>query len=79
MLDAAFPKGALNYWKSNFLTRLSDDAIDSNDDGGLDISDALFTLNFLFDSGPQPPSPYPFPGTDPSPDGLSCAFPPSEP
>ncbi len=24
MLDAAFPKGALNYWKSNFLTELSD-------------------------------------------------------
>ena len=29
MLDAAFPKGALNYWKSSFLARLSDDAIDS--------------------------------------------------
>ena len=29
MLDAAYPKGALNYWKSNFLARLSDDAIDS--------------------------------------------------
>jgi FAD/FMN-containing dehydrogenase len=27
MLDAAYPKGALNYWKSSFLTRLSDDAI----------------------------------------------------
>ena len=29
MLDAAYPKGALNYWKSSFLTRLSDDAIDA--------------------------------------------------
>jgi FAD/FMN-containing dehydrogenase len=29
MLDAAYPKGALNYWKSNFLTQLSDDAIDT--------------------------------------------------
>jgi FAD/FMN-containing dehydrogenase len=29
MLDAAYPKGALNYWKSNFLARLSDEAIDS--------------------------------------------------
>jgi len=29
MLDAAYPKGALNYWKSNFLARLSDDAIDT--------------------------------------------------
>jgi FAD/FMN-containing dehydrogenase len=29
MLDAAYPKGALNYWKSSFLTELSDDAIES--------------------------------------------------
>jgi FAD/FMN-containing dehydrogenase len=28
MLDANFPKGALNYWKSSFLTELSDAAID---------------------------------------------------
>ena len=29
MLDPAYPKGALNYWKSNFLTELSDEAIDT--------------------------------------------------
>ena len=29
MLDAAFPKGALNYWKSSFLSQLSDEAIDT--------------------------------------------------
>ena len=29
MLDAGFPKGALNYWKSAFLADLSDDAIDA--------------------------------------------------
>jgi len=29
MLDAAYPKGALNYWKSSFLKQLSDDAIDT--------------------------------------------------
>src|SRR5262245_34504853 len=29
MLDASYPKGALNYWKSSFLAQLSDDAIDS--------------------------------------------------
>ena len=28
LLDAAYPKGALNYWKANFLTTLSDDAIE---------------------------------------------------
>jgi len=27
MLDAAYPRGALNYWKSSFLSDLSDDAI----------------------------------------------------
>jgi FAD/FMN-containing dehydrogenase len=29
MLDAAYPKGARNYWKSNFLAQLSDEAIDT--------------------------------------------------
>ena len=28
MMDAGFPKGALNYWKSSFLSELSDTAID---------------------------------------------------
>jgi FAD/FMN-containing dehydrogenase len=27
MIDGAFPKGALNYWKAQFLTELSDEAI----------------------------------------------------
>ena len=29
MLDGAYPQGAFNYWKSSFLARLSDDAIDT--------------------------------------------------
>jgi FAD/FMN-containing dehydrogenase len=29
MLDAAYPRGALNYWKANFLAKLSDEAIDT--------------------------------------------------
>ena len=29
MLDASFPKGAFNYWKSSFLPKLSDEAIDT--------------------------------------------------
>ena len=29
LLDAAFPRGALNYWKAHFLTDLSDAAIDT--------------------------------------------------
>ena len=29
LVDAAFPKGALNYWKSSFLASLSDEVIDA--------------------------------------------------
>jgi len=29
MLDAGFPRGALNYWKSNFMSALTDQAIDT--------------------------------------------------
>jgi FAD/FMN-containing dehydrogenase len=29
LLDAGFPKGALNYWKASFLSELSDEAIDT--------------------------------------------------
>jgi hypothetical protein len=29
MLDAGYPKGAFNYWKSTFLRELSDDTIDT--------------------------------------------------
>jgi FAD/FMN-containing dehydrogenase len=28
MLDAGYPRGALNYWKSNFISELSDSLID---------------------------------------------------
>jgi hypothetical protein len=29
LLDAAYPRGALNHWKSSFLSQLSDDTIDN--------------------------------------------------
>ncbi|QIG47093.1 FAD-binding oxidoreductase [Nordella sp. HKS 07] len=29
LLDAAYPRGALNYWKSSFMSQLSDEAIDA--------------------------------------------------
>jgi FAD/FMN-containing dehydrogenase len=32
-MDAAYPKGALNYWKSSFLSALTDEAIDAFVDG----------------------------------------------
>jgi hypothetical protein len=42
MLDRAFPKGAFNYWKAQFLTDLSDDAIR--------------TLVMAFEAAPSPMS-----------------------
>jgi hypothetical protein len=47
-------------------------AVDANDDGGLDISDAIFLLSYLFLGGKAPDEPLASCGTDPIPDELSC-------
>ena len=56
------------------------DACDANDDGKINLADAVYLLNYLFDSGlvPPPPSPSPMPsaadqGPDPTDDDLDCA------
>jgi PKD repeat protein len=46
------------------------DAADVTDDGALDVSDALFTLSFLFKAGSFPHPPYPDMGLDPTGDRL---------
>jgi hypothetical protein len=46
------------------------DALDSDDSGRLDITDAVYILNFLFQGGTPIPAPYPNPGTDPTADAL---------
>ncbi|MBT7129229.1 MAG: hypothetical protein HN891_00765 [Planctomycetes bacterium] len=51
-----------------------DDAADSNDDGNLDISDAVNILAQR-QSGLPLPLPFPIVGNDPTPDGLLCATP----
>ena len=43
------------------------DACDTNDDESLDVTDAIFLLNFLFQGGPQLPPPFPAAGADPFP------------
>lgn len=49
------------------------DAADANDVGRVDISDPIFILRYLFLGGPEPPSPYPEPGEDLSPQtALGC-------
>lgn len=47
-----------------------DDACDSNNDGVLDVSDAIYTLQYLFDGGSPPPPPGAMEcGIDVDPDG----------
>ncbi len=50
------------------------DACDANDNGGLDIGDAFYKLQFLFAAGAAPPAPAPSDGCglDPTLDGLDC-------
>jgi hypothetical protein len=49
------------------------DAADANDDGSLDMSDPIFTLDYLFRGVTVAlPPPNGEPGTDPTPDGLTC-------
>jgi formylglycine-generating enzyme required for sulfatase activity len=48
-----------------------DDAADANDDGQVDIGDAISLLFYLFE-GDQPPEPFPACGEDPTEDGLGC-------
>ncbi|MDE0959300.1 MAG: hypothetical protein OSB09_00805 [Planctomycetota bacterium] len=47
-------------------------ALDVNDNGMIDLGDAIQLLNFLYLGGPQPAAPFPDPGVDPTPDGLDC-------
>jgi hypothetical protein len=52
------------------------EACNSNDDGQVDISDAVYQLNFCFLGGTAPPPPMGACGADPTP-SVSCeAFPP---
>lgn len=49
-----------------------EDAVDTDDTGTLEITDAVRLLNHLFLSAPPPPPPYPEPGRDPTADALGC-------
>ncbi|MBI4602012.1 MAG: hypothetical protein HY721_08630, partial [Planctomycetes bacterium] len=53
--------------ESIFLGRaalLCEDAADTNDNGSIELTDAVLLLNHLFRSGPAPRLPYPMPGVD---------------
>ena len=49
-----------------------DDALDGDDDGQRNITDAVYILNHLFRGGPVIPAPYPQAGEDTTPDELGC-------
>lgn len=52
------------------------DAADANDNGKVELSDAVHILNYLFRGGPAPLAPYPGPGIDPTVDDeLGCEQP----
>ena len=48
------------------------DALDANDDGKLDGSDAVAILQFIFERGPEIAPPFPACEPDPTPDGIRC-------
>jgi hypothetical protein len=48
------------------------DAADADDNGKVEIADALVVLNSVHCLGPAPREPFLFCGPDPTPDGLDC-------
>jgi hypothetical protein len=48
------------------------DALDVNDDGVVDISDAIYHFGVLFTGGLPPPPPFDQCGIDPTEDSLIC-------
>ena len=46
---------------------------DADDNGKIDINDAVYVLNYMFHvPGPAPKAPFPAKGEDPNPDVLPC-------
>ena len=58
------------------LFHVSDAAADADDNGNVDLSDAIRILNFLFLGGPEPPVPGPAAcGPDSADDNLAdCVY-----
>jgi len=51
---------------------LCQDSADANDDGRIDLADAIYLNSYLFNKGPKPKMPFPTPGIDFTADGLGC-------
>jgi len=77
-IDISDPIYLLNFLFSGGPEPPCRDAADATDDGVLDISDAIRILSHLFIGGAEfrrIPSPWPYPGLDPTEDALDCRAP----
>ena len=73
VLNITDPVVTLNALFINTEIKICKDAADADDKDGLNITDAIYMLSFLFLGGPQPMSPYPDKGLDPTPElDLGC-------
>lgn len=73
VLQVSDPLTILGYLLVENPTRLDClDAADTNDDGRLDIADAVFLLSHLFLGTEPPPVPFPECAEDPTADELDC-------
>lgn len=77
--DGIFCLGYL-FHASWYVPSRCKDAMDSNDDEGINMADAVFLLQYLFAQGPRIPAPFPECGYDPTgkpgggPDLPPCTF-----
>ena len=62
----------LHYCFGGMTTPGCMDAADTDDNGEIEITDPIRTLNYLFLNGPPPSSPNAECGPDLSDDGLDC-------
>jgi hypothetical protein len=61
-----------NMWPQVGCCLLNPSSADANDSGGLDITDPIFILGFLFLGSAPPPPPLERCRPDPAPDDLDC-------
>ncbi len=73
VVDIADPVRSLGH-KFRGLPLPCPDAADADDDGTLTVADDLSVLRHLFLHGPDPSTPYPRAGPDPTSDALGCRW-----
>ena len=71
-IDIADPVTILHHLFIGMNPIACDKAADVDDNGILEITDAVYLLDYLFLGGPQPLPPYPTAGSDPTTDTLTC-------